>query len=322
MNNTNYNLNFNLLCETLHLGALTGTPSPLAGGHLHRMFALQTQRGKYAVKALNPQVMQRSPAKADIENGERIARIAAAHGIAAPHAKELTQIQGQYYLVFDWVNGAPRYHDAINETHCQTMGKLLAKLHDIDFSAVALQADEPADELIDWQPYADILRDDLHDIYRWNEQLLAAQQRLPCHHVISHRDLEPKNVMWQDDRPIVIDWEAAGLVHPLCDLVETALAWARDEHHALSPTKFKAFVGTYHQHAPLTCDNWQAVLTISFGNHLGWLAYNCRRALGVECADQAEQTLGAQQVAETIALLRRVEIDMANILQWLTEIVQ
>jgi len=316
----NYNLQFDLLCKSLQLGELIGRPIPLTGGHLHRMFAMQTQSGKFAVKALNPQVMQRPPAKTDVLNGERVASIAAAHGIATPRAKELTQVQGQYYLVFEWIDGAPRYHEEIEVKHCKIMGELLAKLHGIDFSSVAFDAEPPADELIDWSPYAEVLRDDMPDIMRWNERLLVAQQHLPHSVVVSHRDLEPKNVMWQADRPVVIDWEAAGLVHPLCDLVETALAWARDAHHVLSAAKFRAFVKAYHQHAPLVCNDWQPVLNIGFGNPLGWLAYNCKRALGIECADQAEQDLGAQQVTETIALLRRYAADTAIIAQWLTEI--
>lgn len=56
MHNLQYHLNFELLCTRLQLGELTGTPEILTGGLLHRMYEVKTSKGKYAIKALNPQV--------------------------------------------------------------------------------------------------------------------------------------------------------------------------------------------------------------------------------------------------------------------------
>jgi len=315
MTNITYNLQFDKLCDALHLGELIRAPMPLTGGHLHRIFALETSTGKYAVKALNPQVMQRPEAKGNVLNAEAAARIAA-HSIPAAPAKAfpcgiMPEIEGQRYLVFDWVDGAPRYYDEIDTSHCATMGKLLARLHGLDFSAVAFE-DEPPGEMFPWETYDHpLLHENLSDIIRWNERLLAAEKKLSTGKVVSHRDMEPKNVMWNESEPVVIDWEAAGLIHPLQELVMTAMCWAGDANGALVPEKFRAFVEAYQ---PPACEGWRPVLNMGIAGSLGWLDYSFKRALGIECADEAERQMGEVHVAETIAELRRYEENMEEVL--------
>lgn len=62
MENISYNLKFATLCAKYNLGLLMNEPEPITGGLLHRMYRLQTDKAQYAVKALNPQIMQRDTA--------------------------------------------------------------------------------------------------------------------------------------------------------------------------------------------------------------------------------------------------------------------
>jgi len=105
MNSVAYNLQFEKLVKTLALGTLKSCPEQIFGGHLHRMYSVNTTSGRYAVKALNPQVMLRPKAKSDIENAERIAQLAS-KTVPSLSAKVFENgfmpvIDGQYYLVFD-----------------------------------------------------------------------------------------------------------------------------------------------------------------------------------------------------------------------------
>ena len=55
---------FENICSQLDLGRLLLPPVRLSGGLMHKMFSLETTRGRYAVKLLNPNVMLRPEAKA------------------------------------------------------------------------------------------------------------------------------------------------------------------------------------------------------------------------------------------------------------------
>lgn len=48
--------------QEMDLGTLKGPPCRVAGGLMHTMYAAVTERGKYAVKVLNPAVMKREKA--------------------------------------------------------------------------------------------------------------------------------------------------------------------------------------------------------------------------------------------------------------------
>lgn len=73
MNNINYNIQFNKLCDFLELGECITKPVTVAGGFLHKMYALETTKGKFAVKVLNPQIMLRPNVLKNINNSEKIA---------------------------------------------------------------------------------------------------------------------------------------------------------------------------------------------------------------------------------------------------------
>lgn len=49
---------------------------------------------------------------------------------------------------------------------------------------------------------------------RWDRDVVTGLHEASQNQVISHRDLDPKNVMWKNDAPYIIDWEAAGYVNP------------------------------------------------------------------------------------------------------------
>ena len=76
MHDLQYNLQFEKLCNILKLGEIIGKPKAITGGLLHRMYAIETTQGKYAIKALNPQIMSRSVAMQNFINSERIANFA------------------------------------------------------------------------------------------------------------------------------------------------------------------------------------------------------------------------------------------------------
>lgn len=325
------------LCNRLQLGGLADEPYPLSGGLLHEMYAVHTDDGrKHAVKALNPVIMRRPAAMGNYVNSERIAEVAARRIPALPAKRwqgtAVIEAEGRFYLVFDWVEGIRLQANEIQPLHCAAIGSLLAELHDTDFSELALTAsyEDPA-PANDWRSYAQLgmdsgaewapsllrLSDRLHE---WEEGAREAAVALAANHVISHRDMDAKNVMWQGDEPIVIDWEAAGYIHPLQDLAETALYWSAAEGGA-DHGRFRAFVQGY-------CDrrrigegvfavDWHAVLRQGFAGKLGWLAYNLRRSLGMESSSEQERLLGTEQVFATMNDMTEYADQLLLVERWL-----
>ncbi|MDQ0170631.1 phosphotransferase [Paenibacillus tundrae] len=333
MNEVSYKLNFEKLCSELELGDLVGTPTAISGGLLHRTFAIVTSLNKYAVKALNPQIMLRPEAVTNYRQSERIANklvesIAAQPAITI-HGHAVHHIEDQYYLVFQWIDGQTFQPMDITPLHCEQIGTILGQIHRTDCSLVLDTSLQPAKPLeIDWNGYvkrglheniewAPLLENQLHKLDEWTAKANTASTILSTDQVISHRDLEPKNVMWQHNKPIIIDWESAGRINPLHDLVETAIYWSVLDTGSVSQDKFMAFVLAYRKQAGEPKADWGMVLNHGYGGKLAWLEYSLKRSLKIECTDQAEQQLGTSQVMGTLENLQRYENRSTEIEGWL-----
>ncbi len=61
------------LMEYLELGTLADETVQVPGGLLHRMYRVRTDKGTYAVKVLNPEIMKRPAALKNTVDSEKIA---------------------------------------------------------------------------------------------------------------------------------------------------------------------------------------------------------------------------------------------------------
>ncbi|MDD4126033.1 MAG: phosphotransferase, partial [Eubacteriales bacterium] len=305
--NSSYNIDIEGLFESLGLDELTSKPKALSGGHLNRVYSAETKRGKYAVKAINPQVIIRPSAIKNYMDSENIAFIASSV-IPAVAAKlysgsALQKYKDQYYLIYDFIEGECLVYDSLTTKHCAVMGGFLAGLHKTDFSSLGLKDDYSGiEKAVDWEyylnkgneihaPWVKAFAERNKKLYEWNDRLINAASRLSYNTLISHGDLEPKNVIWKDENPAIIDWEAAGFVHPAYDLFENAIYWAKENDGSISESKFKAFFIAYIVKAALPDIDWEHVADKGFVM-LGWLEYSLRRSLCMECADSEEQNMG------------------------------
>lgn len=330
MDNTQYNLKFDKLCNSFDLGQLLGEPKQLTGGLLHRMYDVETTSGKYAIKALNPQVMLRPKARPDILNGERIAAYAARF-IPSLSAKQfedtvILEIDGQHYLVYDWIDGKSLFGENITTSHCEKIGCILGKIHTIDFLPLNIPIPVTTeDEPVEWDvylqkgqqansPWIGEFSQNLNSLYEWNIRYLASMKYLASPLVIGHGDIDPKNVMWHEDNPIIIDWESAGYLNPAHEFIVYSLYWS-DVNEKKDKSKFIAFLKGYLNITHFETVDWRIVMDA--GLSLRWLEYSLKRSLGIESADTAERQMGTDHVFGTIRYLKRYEASINQIVDWL-----
>ena len=122
--------------------------------------------------------------------------------------------------------------------------------------------------------------------------------------MLSHRDMDSKNVLWTrtetGDQPLVIDWEAAGRVHPLQERLETALCWSDDGRRTCCFDAFMEGYGSLPRDASRLAE--QAAAAVVLGR-LDWLRYNLLRSLGGEGADEEARQLGCSEALQVLRSL-------------------
>jgi len=211
------------------------------------------------------------------------------------------------------------------------MGAILADIHMTDFSDLKISIDlTVAAEPTEWDVYlqhgqmnhpnwVNLMLETIDLLYDWTRRANNAAQQLASNTVISHLDLDSKNVLWNDETPILIDWEASGHINPMQSLTETAIYWSENKSGMLDHDRFSAFIRGYKSRfGPIQAD-WRMVLENGLLGMLGWLEYSLKRSLWIECADDQEQQLGTEQVAETISALKRYAARMPEIERWLDD---
>ena len=62
--------------------------------------------------------------------------------------------------------------------------------------------------------------------------------------VISHRDLDLPNILWdKNDEPVIIEWETNGLVNLTLEEIDTAWKWTGGKDF-FDKNKYKSFLDT------------------------------------------------------------------------------
>ena len=218
---------FENICSQLDLGRLLLPPIRLSGGLMHKMFSLETTRGRYAVKLLNPHVMLRPEAKANFDTAERLEEILEKNGIPILPAltfqhKKMQELDGQYFYLFPWYDGRALKSGGIKEFHCAEVGRILALIHNIDKREAPFVRNEIR---IDWDFYIRgleaensglcwLLKDNRSLLCDCQERGNAAVKRLPQVAAICHNDMDCKNILWNGRDYRIIDLECLSYSNP------------------------------------------------------------------------------------------------------------
>ncbi len=315
------------LYELYALGTPLGAPQRVTGGLLHHMYRIRTTHGDFAVKVLNPTVMGYADVRAKFRLSERIAAAVSAAQLPVIGAIEscgdvIHDVGSATVMLFPWIDGFTLSASSTEPAHAHQIGSILGRIHGLRLHFAELHAPLPAPDFVeepseaaDWimlldkgeqqqSVWAAQVRELLPEILLWKSLSEKAKQLLPDRWVISHGDLDQKNVLWFDNHtPWLIDWECAGYVQPAIEAVGAALDWSGQAEGHPNAATFEAFLQGYRRETPLAAKQVRCGLQAYMGNWCGWLKFNMQRSLGLVTADAAEQLLGTREISKTLMLL-------------------
>ena len=302
----------------LELGHVILPITSVSGGFLHRMYKVETRNGFYAVKHLNPEIMKRPKVLENYARADLLEKKLEEAGIPIvpsleKSGKKMQKYGDDYFYIFCWLDGRITDWDNITPEQCEEAGKIQGQIHAIEQKEIP-HAEASRSE-IDWASYtkdaeskksaiADILRDNEDLLIYATESMNLARQALPDIECITNEDMDPKNVMWKDGKPYVIDLECLDYGNPANSALQLALQWAGVTTCSLDYGKMKAFFEGYLKSWESAFREYGEIFGVAY-TWVEWLEYNVIRALG-QCQDEEDKKLGESEVRNTIGRIRYI----------------
>lgn len=319
------------LCAQLQLGVPALPISSVQGGFHHRMWRLQTDQGLYAIKQLAADTDLANPLViAHFNFTESVAETFRAYGIRAISAlhqqgKYLQLLDNNAYLVYPWSEAKGLDINQRSQQHALEVARMLAVMHcaDIELAApdaAAIDFDQQQ-KIIDvvqrcvqlQVSYAAELAVKLPEFLQMASASSEAMPVLAQHLVISHGDLDQKNVLWDSDsHALVIDWESAGKLNPTYELLQTALEWSGITRHFDSGL-FESFLLAYQQAGGIidrACV--QPAFQCILGDWLNWLLYVVDRSANSD--NPRKRKRGTEQFELVLPTLLRLQALLPTLL--------
>lgn len=321
------------LSQHFNLGQPVKLPERVYGGLLHIMWRLDTNKGSYAIKQLSKDIdLKNEQVIKNYEMSEQIASHFIAQGIPGVCAisqsqsqKHLFIVDGAGYLVYPWVNAKALGRDEINEDQALIIARLLAKMHLMNLYIEGIGEPEFGvhdskylTDLIKQSTqmqlsFAEILNSNRFTLLEINEDYLGSIEILKKHTVISHGDLDQKNVLWTDKKqPLLIDWESARELNPTYEIVNAALDWSGVTTD-LNINLFHEMLKSYAEAGGLIeKQTIKAAFYGVIGNWINWMVYNINRAITQE--DPEQKNIGVEQVGQVLPIILRVKTLMSALI--------
>lgn len=244
------------------------------------MYRLDTDQGSFAVKELN---LADRRWTYHVEDVFRFERAAFAAGIPMPEPISASDNT----LVHRWVEGEKVPEAPVSEAYAFEIGEILARIHALDVEWPHRSVEEPVSR--DWpelaeraaateQPWADELASHVETFQAIAHFVDTCERPGPV--VLTHKDIQPWNLLARDGRPVVLDWELSGMLDLSSELGSTALSIAKGpglDH--IEPTVFRAVLDGYVAGGGALPPPGPSWFVFMIGGWLGHTRWNILRCL-------------------------------------------
>lgn len=268
------------------------------GGFANRVYRLDTDQGSFAVKELNL-VDRRWTYRG--EDVFRFERAAFAAGIPMPEPISASH----HTLVHRWVEGEKLPEAPVSAEFAFEIGEILARIHALDIPWTQVPVEDPVPR--DWpelaaraaatgQPWADELASHVETFLEIARFVDTCERPGPV--VLTHRDIQPWNLLTKERRPVVLDWELSGMLDLSGELGSTALSIAKGcGFDDIKPSIFRSVLDGYVAGDGTLPPSGPSWFVFMIGGWLGHTRWNILRCLaGVEAGTGPDLALSHEAV--------------------------
>ncbi|KTD16939.1 phosphotransferase [Legionella jordanis] len=163
-------------------------------------------------------------------------------------------VDKDHYIIYPYIDGHLLDESKLTLEHARSIGELYSLIHSANIHHA--ETDEAQYDYLDDAHWVKLIERSKHSdlmallpvILDWNQTYFQAIPILKQESVITHRDMHIQNVLWDShSKPHIIDWESAGLMNPMLEIIGYGMEW----HYFISESKYPLFEEIAH-HIPST----------------------------------------------------------------------
>jgi len=296
------------ICTEMDIGSPGGSVKRVFGSRAGSMlWKFNTSKGSYVIKQLAPIIDLTSESiLKKYELSEKIAYRFSQKGIKAVCAldksgKHLIIIENIGYLVYPWVEACNLGIDTISEAHAIKIAEVIANLHVINLNVPEIapskfyihtnsEIAEAIERVFSLKfPFSKALQENQSFILSANDSYQAIIPVLKEDTVVTHGDLDQLNVLWDKEKPILIDWETVRELNRTRDIVRSSLSWSGIGTENFSLPIYVNMISTFIKcGGRLNANHVDAALNTIFGSRIHWILYNINLVCTTDVSEERD----------------------------------
>lgn len=283
-------------------------------GFSHVVWQLYTVSGKFLLKQFNSSINKKI-----LTHTNHLACQFKANNMPVVSAvgisdKPVLEMNKNLWMLFPWCEGKVFSLTHVNILHANIIAKLITKLHQCSIT-------NPNDKIeiikVDEELLIKLGKEYIEKtkLIKWLKQFYNYADLIQNDIVTSHRDLIQTNIIWQNDNnPILIDWDNAGLINRSLDVFNTAINWAGINKSYINIPVYLCFMKTYRESANFPLVINKGIVQASYGGWLQWLIFNLKRVNQLIPATEKQIMYAKNEIVTTISAIMYLEKYMDKLL--------
>ncbi|MBE6147919.1 MAG: hypothetical protein E7167_00190 [Firmicutes bacterium] len=273
----------NLIADVFEIGKVKSFKKEESSQN--NVYKVETNQGKYIIKEYSKDAIKNYYQLNHRKRQILVSEIFNRYGIKCilpikEKDKYFVYVFQRYYLVYPYVAKETIEVKNFSKEHIVALAKTQCKMHSLRvvanipfvYKRINIDFDKVLKKVKKDPEFKSFLEKNLTSLGDLIKNCNENISQVKSNFCISHNDYKPLNILWDGIEPLLLDFDAVGLVNPTCAMCESAFTFSKVRNR-IKYVNFKLYLESYlEEYGPIQ-EDFKSALYVSMNGKLQWLSY-------------------------------------------------